>query len=111
MSRKSSKSKRVVIGSYDRIFASPGEVVIIAIDTRRSKDAALGYRQVKRAPTRTELEAAIKLLDKGEFTPPGKRKAPAGKHWVRNIMSNEWVLEDSDTPFTSSVASETYWSS
>lgn len=36
---------------------------------------------------------------------------PEGKHWVKNIMSQRWVLEDVDTPFTSSVSSETYWSS
>lgn len=29
---------------------------------------------------------------------------------VRNIMNNRWVKEDINTPYSCSVASETYWS-
>jgi len=39
------------------------------------------------------------------------RVAPAGQHWSRNLLSGTYVLEYDGTPFTSSVASETYWSS
>jgi hypothetical protein len=41
----------------------------------------------------------------------GIDEAPDGKKWIRNIMSNYWILEDEETPFTQSVASETYWCS
>ena len=41
----------------------------------------------------------------------GRDEAPDGKKWIINIMSNYWILEDEETPFTQSVASETYWCS
>lgn len=34
-----------------------------------------------------------------------------GFHWVQSVMNGAWVQEADGTPFTSSVASETYWSS
>jgi len=41
----------------------------------------------------------------------GIHEAPEGMKWVQNIMSNYWILEEKDTPFTQTVASETYWCS
>ena len=41
----------------------------------------------------------------------GRDEAPDGKKWIQNIMSEYWILEDEETPFTQSVASETYWRS
>lgn len=43
--------------------------------------------------------------------PETKEKAPKGQHWVRSAMNRAWVLECDGTPFTCSVASETYWCS
>lgn len=34
-----------------------------------------------------------------------------GKHQVKNFMTGEMVWEDINTPYSCSVASETYWSS
>lgn len=46
-----------------------------------------------------------------EYHPVTNQKAPEGKHWVQSRMNGAWVLESIGTPFTSSVSSETYWSS
>lgn len=43
---------------------------------------------------------------------PKPTKPPmTGYHWVMNIMSGKWVEEKDGTPWSCSVASETYWSS
>lgn len=39
------------------------------------------------------------------------RKPKKGYHWVKSAMNGVWVEEPIDTPFFSSVGSETYWSS
>ena len=36
--------------------------------------------------------------------------APAGYMWCRNAAYGGWFLEHESTPFTTSAASETYWS-
>jgi hypothetical protein len=34
-----------------------------------------------------------------------------GYRWVQNMMSGKWIQEAIDTPYSCSVASESYWSS
>jgi len=62
----------------------------------------------------------MKNEDKKSITAPywvergykyGRDEAPEGMKWIQNIMSNNWILEEKDTPFTQTVASETYWCS
>jgi len=40
-----------------------------------------------------------------------KMYANKGKRWVRNAMSGKLQLEEIGTPFSASVASESYWCS
>jgi hypothetical protein len=57
-------------------------------------------------------ERTMSKTSHGKATHPvTNEKAPAGMHWVRNILSGVWVLESETTPYTCSVQSETYWSS
>lgn len=61
-----------------------------------------------------KIERLIKLLEEGtEFLVlPGHEKAKyCYERPVTNLMSRKLVWERSDTPFTNSVSSETYWSS
>lgn len=43
--------------------------------------------------------------------PISGKQAPEGQHWVTNLLSQKVVLEPDGTPWTLSVASETYHSS
>ena len=38
-------------------------------------------------------------------------EAKDGYKWVQNLMSGTWIQESKDTPYTCSVASESYWCS
>ena len=46
-----------------------------------------------------------------KINPETGEKAPKGEQWVKSAMNGAWVKEAIDTPFTCSVASETYWAS
>lgn len=64
------------------------------------KDRVSNYALVK---TAKEAEAFIRSAT---VLP----KAPEGQHYVRNLMTGKPVLEADGTPYTASVASESYWS-
>jgi hypothetical protein len=42
--------------------------------------------------------------------PKPQEQPKEGYRWVRNLMSGKWIQEAVDTPWTCSVASESYWS-
>ena len=67
-----------------------------------------------------DVEVAVKLVKKPKrepgpngptIHPETGEVAPAGQCWVTNLMSGKYVLEQIGTPWTCSVASETYWAS
>lgn len=77
-----------------------------------------GYAGVKKvAGFTTEAGAREWLLDMispvnvwGKLiNPVTGEPAPPGKMWIRNIMSDVWVLESNRAKYTNTVASETYW--
>lgn len=81
------------------IFAD-GKLVGFGANKREAEQKMSDYRNI------AEHEAEPK-----ECPDKSGRIAPEGKHWVLNIMSRTWVLESCGTRYTSSVQSETYWSS
>lgn len=42
--------------------------------------------------------------------PKPQEEPKEGYRWVQNLMSGKWIQEPKDTPWTCSVASESYWS-
>jgi hypothetical protein len=46
-----------------------------------------------------------------KVNPVTGQQAPQGQSWIKSVMNGAWVLESDGTPWTCSVASETYWSS
>lgn len=46
-----------------------------------------------------------------EVNPITGEKAPAGYFWAKSAVADSWFLEKIGTMFTTSPASETYWSS
>ena len=83
--------------------AHGNEKVVATGDTKAEGEALLkAFAATRRA---AEHEAEPKECPDGSG-----RLAPAGQHWVRNLMNGQWVLEANGTPYACSVASETYWS-
>jgi len=41
---------------------------------------------------------------------PPKKKPKNGYQWVWNLMTNKWVEQPIDTPWSCRVDSETFWS-
>jgi hypothetical protein len=42
--------------------------------------------------------------------PKPTEKPQEGYRWVKNLLSGKWIQERIDTPWSCSVASESYWS-
>ena len=62
------------------------------------------YREAIESKDEEKIQAA------GDAIEFGREPAP-GKEFIRNIMNGKLVEESKDTPYTCSVASETYWCS
>jgi hypothetical protein len=105
--RDEKMAHRITMRRVYAVFATDAEgneKVLGTALTRSEGDALV------EAFRRNERVAAHEAEDKN-CPDGGGRVAPLGKHWVMNITSRQWVLENSGTPWTCSVASETYWSS
>ena len=60
--------------------------------------------------TAVENDDTTRVNELSEAIEFGREPGP-GKEFVRNLMSQKLVEQSQDTPYTCSVASETYWCS